>query len=300
MKKSNTYLADDEIDVGEIIKILWRQKILILSISIIFGLVGYLYASFSKQDFKSKIIIKNIPKHTFLSYDLGTGNITHNPQNNNHKVNNDNISLADEFDYNFKLNFLSLDNLEIFFEQSRKFDNFKTYLKSRNISIQSYFANNKFAEKKKKDIIFTNEYFLVFQKELDGVTFLNDYAEFIKNKTITEFKKKLKLTIEYNIEMHALALQSAKITNIENPIVAAESRPLFYKGTKILSEDIISLKKLIVRLENDKFNYDYILDRSALVSVDLKNLNTYSIIGIIFGFFLSLIFIYYKNLLNKK
>jgi LPS O-antigen subunit length determinant protein (WzzB/FepE family) len=46
MKKNNSYLADDEIDLGSIIKSLWKEKILILSISIICGLIGYLYAFF--------------------------------------------------------------------------------------------------------------------------------------------------------------------------------------------------------------------------------------------------------------
>ena len=43
MKKNNTYLADDEIDLANIIKSLWKEKILILSISIICGFLGYFY-----------------------------------------------------------------------------------------------------------------------------------------------------------------------------------------------------------------------------------------------------------------
>ena len=50
MKKSNTYLAGDEINLGDFIKSLWREKILILFISIICGLLGFLYASFQTQE----------------------------------------------------------------------------------------------------------------------------------------------------------------------------------------------------------------------------------------------------------
>jgi len=55
MRFYNNYLADDEIDLGDIIKVLWREKILILSISIICGLLGYLYASFKPAEFKIEI-----------------------------------------------------------------------------------------------------------------------------------------------------------------------------------------------------------------------------------------------------
>ena len=52
MKKNNTYLTDDETKFGDLIKSVWREKILILSICIICGLAGYLYASFQPQEFK--------------------------------------------------------------------------------------------------------------------------------------------------------------------------------------------------------------------------------------------------------
>ena len=55
MKKNNSYLADDEIDLADFIKSLWREKILILSISIIFGLAGYLYAITQPQELKTEI-----------------------------------------------------------------------------------------------------------------------------------------------------------------------------------------------------------------------------------------------------
>ena len=67
MKKNNTYLADDEIDLGNIIKSLWKEKILILSISIIFSLLGYFYALSKPQEFKTVITIKNPPIQIFES-----------------------------------------------------------------------------------------------------------------------------------------------------------------------------------------------------------------------------------------
>ena len=162
MKKNNLYISDDEIDLGDLLRTLWREKILILSISIICGLLGYLYVSFKPEEFIIQIKIKNPPFHLFEPYtQVFTKNI--------------NSNLAQEFISDFKLNLLSLDNLEIFVEESQDLDIFKKYLKSRNVSVKQYFAN-KLGEAKEKNLIIPNKYFLLFTKELDGETFLNNYA----------------------------------------------------------------------------------------------------------------------------
>ena len=68
MKKNNSYLADDEIDLGDLLRTLWREKILILSISIICGLLGYLYSSFKPEEFKTEIKLKDPPHQLFEPY----------------------------------------------------------------------------------------------------------------------------------------------------------------------------------------------------------------------------------------
>ena len=68
MKKNNLYITDDEIDLGDLIRTLWREKILILSISIICGLLGYLYSSFEPEEFKIEIKLKNPPFQLFILY----------------------------------------------------------------------------------------------------------------------------------------------------------------------------------------------------------------------------------------
>jgi LPS O-antigen subunit length determinant protein (WzzB/FepE family) len=128
MKKNNTYLADDEIDLRDIIQKLWKEKILILSISIICGLLGYFYGLSQPQETRTKITLKNPPTQIFEPYNLFNSN-------NNNKNNN----IAGQFISDFKLNFLSLDNVENFIKESREFDNFKGYLKLRNISAKQFF-----------------------------------------------------------------------------------------------------------------------------------------------------------------
>jgi LPS O-antigen subunit length determinant protein (WzzB/FepE family) len=180
MKKNNPYITDDEIDLADLVRTLWREKILILSISIICGLLGYLYATIELQELKSEITLKNPPVQIFEPYNLL--NIYNNNNNNN---NNNNI--AGQFISDFKLNFLSLDNLQSFMEESRDFDNFKRNLKSRNISAKEYFVD-KIGEVKDKNIIISNKYFLNHTKEVDGAIFLNKYVEFIKKKLLLSSK----------------------------------------------------------------------------------------------------------------
>jgi LPS O-antigen subunit length determinant protein (WzzB/FepE family) len=227
MKKNNLYITEDEIDLGDLIKKLWREKILILSISIICGLLGYLYASFKPEKFQIEFEIKNLPSQLFEPY---LGILL--PNNN---------SISEQFISDFKSNLLSLDNLEIFVEESRDLDTFKKYLKSRDISTKQYFAT-KLGEVSEKNKINSNRYFFVFEKKiLDGNIFLNNYLEFTKKKNIIECKKILKAIIENRINYTQDALETAKLINLENPIF--ESKFLFYKGTKVLSQIITIDKK---------------------------------------------------------
>jgi len=308
MKKNNPYIADDEIDLGDLVRTLWREKILILSISIICGLAGYLYALFQPQEFKTEIQVKNPPPQLFEPYIyIKINNINNNINNNNNNNNNSN-NIVGQFISDFKLNFLSLSNLQIFVEESREFDNFKAYLKSRNISVKKYFAN-KLDEVKEKNLIIPNKYFLVFTNELDGDIFLKNYAQFIKKKTTFEIKKNLKLSIVNKITIIENALENAKLINLENPIlrsmnqinqVVNEPEDLFYKGSKILSQEIIYLKKLLIKLENDQFNFEIILDDPLNSPVNEMHNLVYFAIGLMLGLFLSLVIIFFKSILKNN
>jgi LPS O-antigen subunit length determinant protein (WzzB/FepE family) len=290
MKKNNSYLADDEINLGDFIKSLWRKKILILSISIICGLLGYLYESFQTQELKSEIKLKNPDPQLFQSYEANTNLIT------------------EQFISNFKLNFLSLDNLQTFLEESREFDNFKGHLKSRNILAKNYFEK-KFGQVKEKNLIIPNQYFLVFPKELEGDIFLSNYALFIKKKTVFETKKNLKLSIENQINNVEIALEKAKKIKLEDPYIMTISPPnvvlsdpsdLTFKGSILLSQEVISLKRLLIKLETDQFDFEVILDKPLKSSVNEMRNYEYTVAGLTLGLFLSLVIISLPVLNNNK
>jgi len=262
-------------------------------------LLGYLYASFKPEEFKIEIKLKNPPSQLFEPY-------AHLLINNNNNNNSNNA--VGQFITDFKLNLLSLDNLEIFVEESRELDNFKKYLKLGNISTKQYFAN-KLGEAKEKNIITPNTYFLVFEKKiLDGNIFLNNYLEFVKKKNIIELKKNLKSKIENRIVNTENNLEIAKLINLENPILQTknqnqmvnEPEALFYKGTKVLSQSITIDKKLLQKLENDQFNFNVILDKGIALKINTTPSYIFFLIGLFIGFFSSCMIIFFKSALKNK
>jgi LPS O-antigen subunit length determinant protein (WzzB/FepE family) len=305
MSKKTTDLIH-EIDLGNLIRLLWREKILIVTISIICSLIGYIFTPSKLQEFKIEITLKDPPIQIFESY-TPEPTITLFKNNTNNNIKNYNDGITQQFIFDFKLNFLSINNLEIFLEQNREFYNFKEFLNSRNINVNKYLAD-RFGSVKEKNVVISNKYFLVFPKELDGVAFLSSYADFIKKKTIAETKNNLKLTIQNKITSNEQALEIANIIELEEPIlksaknnlVAPEVEDLFYKGSKVLSQNIVNLKKLVIRLENDQFNYDHKLDRSVISEFNSNHLTFDYLTGLIFGFLLSFVIIFFKSLLRNK
>ena len=143
---------------------------------------------------------------------------------------------------------------------------------------------------------------------MDGATFLNKYVEFIKKKTIVELKNNLRLTLLNNINQHQEALEVAKKIQLENPIiknntsqqqVVIEPESLFYKGIKVISENINYLNKRLIKLENDQFNYN-IISQQAFTLKDSISLPLYFALGLMLGLFLSLVIIFFKGILKNN
>jgi hypothetical protein len=194
-----------------------------------------------------------------------------------------------------------LDYLESFIEQSRDFDYFKEYLKLRNTTSKEYFTGYKFGNVKENSIIVPNKYFLVLPEKIDEIKFISNYLQFIKSIAVIEFKKNLKLSTENQINIYEQDLEIAKIIQLENPIIKSttnfnlvinEPDPFYYKGTKVLSQQIVYLKKTLLKLEKDQFNHDFILEIISRPSSDiLENQLAVRFFGFLFGLFLSIIII---------
>jgi hypothetical protein len=111
--------------------------------------------------------------------------------------------------------------------------------------------------------------------------------------------------------MYEDAFEVAKLINLEDPILwlptdktmlvsISEPKALFYKGSKVLSKYINYNKKLLQKLENDEFNYNYILDTGITLKINTTPLYFNFLIGLFIGFFVSCLIIFFKNVLKNK
>ena len=130
-----------------------------------------------------------------------------------------------------------------------------------------------------------------------------------KKKTLFELKKILKLSIENKIIIFENALKKAKIINLENPIlqslnnltqVVNEPTDFFYKGSKVLSQEIDYLKNLLIKLENEQFNFEIIVDKPLNSPVKKMPDLAYFAIGLMLGLFLSLGIVFFKSILKNN
>lgn len=294
MKKNNLYSAEYELDVYDFIKLLWKEKILILSISIIFSLFSYYFISFKFiKETKTEIILREPPPGLFDPYE----NIL------------DKNSLYGHFNSELNLLLLSSNNLEEFFLQTSEFDDFKKYLKSNDITFKQYFSNKFKYEKNKYSLS------LSFTKELDGIMFLNKYVEFIKKKNINSIKEIIINRINYKIYYAEQALETTSKLIPKNEIgdltdgqlqnnyevlsLIAKINIEKFNQIVTLKQNINNLNTTLQKLKEDELNYDIILDR-PFIAESKKMLNLNFLPGLILGFFLSLLIIFNKRYIKKS
>ena len=78
--------------------------------------------------------------------------------------------------------------------------------------------------------------------------------------------------------------------------VVNEPTDLFYKGSKILSQEILHLKRLSIKLENDQFDFNILVDKPFNSPVEAMSNFKFSVVGLFFGLFLSLGIIFFKSI----
>lgn len=294
------HVQNDEIDLGALLAQLWKEKILILFISLAFIVSGYIYGSIQPKIYKTEIITRD----AFLSLFLGQD--TFLISNGEPLI--EQKQKIEDFNNEFKINLLSLDTLLLFVEQNNEIDDFKYYLKVNNIDIRNYFVGKikKEPETRNANI---NRYSLTFQKPLPGENFLNNYIMFVKKKTETNFKEKISQDIVNKINIYKKNLEIAEKIGLEAPMSRNMSsnghmsnrydEDLFYQGTKILSQQIAYQNK-ILKENNDKIiNYNPILDKASKATLVLKSPAIYGVIAFILGLFLSLIIIFIRNIVKQ-
>ena len=189
-------------------------------------------------------------------------------------------------------------------------DNIDNYLKKKNLSnlidkISLTAELNQDEELKKKPIglkYYNNNlvFFIEYPEHIDGEFILSDFTKETQSLAIKSFVNKRQKFIEKLIKDHNRALDIAfriKQTEpllkslVEGNSVISEPTALFYKGTKVLAQQILHLEEDLNYLSNSKFDFKVVLDRPSgkiLVNNQLyKNLFK----GLLFGIFLTLLII---------
>ena len=298
MKQNKQLLIDNEIHLGSIIKKLWKEKILIFSISLFFVLIGYLLSnkleSERLQIYKAKITIRELPIYLIDRFK------PYIKEQASQKYRN--VSF---FDYDYMVNFTSVDNLIQFAEQNKDIGEFKTYLKNKNIDLRNFFIGKLENFTVTTQGIIKNTFFLTFEGPLQGEKFLNDYAIYIKNKTEADFKKHLIKSISDEINTLEQNLVIAEKINLKEPILKEvgniiniyQSSRLFYDGTIILSQKLIYLKELYNQAKQLKLDYDPILEKASPAYLSQSPYNKKKLIVIfgLLGLFCSFIVIFIKS-----
>lgn len=255
-----------------------KEKLLIFLISIAFSLLGYFLPLSLTKRYSTEIVLNHPPFYLFDDY---TNNIT--------KTQNDyfNQLLTSEINKNL----LNIINLEKFIDQSTEFNSFKIFLKSRNISVKEYFKKNKIGIK--KDAFDNFIISINHTNDLDGKLFLESYIIYIKNISIVEFKKTLKILISNRLNLTSKFLvfpEDEQDTEFINSIPTKKNE---LSGFYIHSQ----LNRLNKKLDDESFNYNiiYSINSSQQIIDKDKESIAYSLLGLIFGLFLSLAFIFLRN-----
>jgi LPS O-antigen subunit length determinant protein (WzzB/FepE family) len=276
--KKKPYISEDEINLIDLYSKLWKEKIIILFLTSIFILLSYFFYLFNHEEkFIAEIQIN--PKN--VAY---TGDVSEK-----------------EFTTKLYLNLSSQNNLENYIEQSKEMYEFKSFLESKNYNLQKYFNSKTFGLSK------SSNFFIIFPKKFDGVNFINNYAEYIINLTINEFRDYSKLDTQKKISHYEKHLDIAKKLLFENPFpgtVIGNDRInndyLFLEGSKFIEINILLLKKKIMELESTNYFYGKLFNKAYNLSPVNSYLSLYLFLGFISGFFLSLLIISLKKFKNKK
>lgn len=304
-----------EVDLTYILKELFIHKVIIIIFSVTFALGGIFFfinsENYKNPKFKTTVYIKSFPSTQFQIFEKAAKDYEILIDKKENFINDKNfINWFNRYDYDFNLNILSSDNLEKFVKEKNDINEFKDFLDTKKLTAKQYFENRIVNELEKKKVI-SNKYYLIYHSVLDGPKFLNEYIDYIKKITLSDYKKDLENILNAIINNLELNLKIANKISLEKPILLGdpeqfrsqlitEPQEKYYSGTLVLKEQILYYKSLIQQLNSNDFNYEVILDSSSTpVLIDNANIKVYFILGLLAGFFSSLVFIYLKKILKK-
>lgn len=293
-KKNST----DNISIEEIFKIFLKEKKTIIVISLAFSIFFGLLYYYGIDQIKKNQKIESV-KVSLVSKDLKKLSLFYNnflPENIFFEYNTD--------FKNFKFE-ISSSNFADFFEQRKeRFDDFYNYFEKSNILAQDYFFNN--FKKTGKDFHFK------YPEQLQGETLVK---EFIISE-LYRYEKELKNIIKKNLYKHIKFIEAIKEISFENDYENNQKEKQYLNSWNIFSNlekntidfdyTILITKSIIKKIDDkDYLNYPFPFDFQTEVKkiknkYAINSLKNFIFVGLVFGFFLSVIIVFFKNLIKKN
>ena len=299
MKKNKSVLINDEMDIRNLVQDLWQHKILILSVSILSMLLAYIIIPNDNNSHytKSSIIIKKFSNETFKPYQ----NIY---QYNDLLKSNIHINFEEEFNKKFFNNFLSLYNIVAFLEESKDFDDLKIFFKLKKINPVNYFYNKNYGTNLNNVDASSFYFFFILPEKTDDNKFFKNYSNFILDITKIYIKNLINSELDRIIFQNEEILGAVEKFNSTDlsKLTLRDKNLIDYYTTSLISSQknqlgkTSSLKELKFLLDNHISNIDlrfYIFSEKLSDRPNSSNINL--LLGLILGFFLSLVIIVLKK-----
>ena len=168
----------------------------------------------------------------------------------------------------------------------------------------------------------TEKIILKLNSTYDGKQILSDFINYAYDETNKDYVKLKKKEFNEILERHEKALIVSNNLKIENPFFINPGTssngtqgvsltghynvypPLYFKGTKILNNEIEFLKNKIQKENLDLLLFEPIIDGPYYTYQKNKNVDslkmTNLVKGLIYGIFIAFILIYFKSLIINK
>jgi hypothetical protein len=242
-KKSN--LAQNYKELKNFFSIINKNKYFILFMSSLFPLIFFInFLIFNPKEYKSEVNLVKTSDYFFEFYNLILTQERDPRINDEFRKNT--TALSSEFEKNLNNRLKSAQNINSFLENSKEFENFKSFLKSRNISAAEYFSNYRMHLSKED-----NTFYLIFPKELEGNIFLDKYIIYTVEKEKKNFLDAIKKTTNNLNNYYQILLDVADTRPAQKGMTFND---FIFSNRKVFidSEDALSLRQKI--LINQKIN----------------------------------------------
>ena len=283
--KKNKHLNENFVEIDDLLKGIWKDKLIILILVLVFGIVGYSYGYNKLKIYQTQSKTKLLKKKDFYSVSFVDDYFK------SIKFENLYIDLNNEFN----VILLSSENKNKFLDKNKIKDLKSNWISLENVTPQS----------QKKDF---NVYSLVFKKPFQAQKILNDYILFTFDELELNFKKRVSTLVTLSIQKYENHLNYAEKANIDQPInntnIALDddnlSSNLFFKGSIILAEELVALKKEINKIEKFSFDKKIFLQKPSTPIMITKSEVFFAVVAMVIGIFFSLFVVLSRVILLKK